>query len=94
MTAEEFARASGTALVIAKERLLAAENLGKLCRDDTIKGLRFYPNLILTQDWTRDTFFKSSILDGLKSNSWLAFKSPIIAKIIRSKGKKNIFGEY
>ena len=60
MTAEEFARASGTALVIAKERLLAAENLGKLCRDDTIEGLRFYPNLILTQDWTRDTFFKSS----------------------------------
>ena len=52
--------ASGTALVIAKERLLAAENLGKLCRDDTIEGLRFYPNLILTQDWTRDTFFKSS----------------------------------
>jgi len=50
MTAEEFARASGTALVIAKERLLAAENLGKLCRDDTIEGLRFYPNLILTQD--------------------------------------------
>ena len=39
MTAEEFARASGTALVIAKERLLAAENLGKLCRDDTIEGL-------------------------------------------------------
>ena len=50
MTAEEFARASGTALVIAKERLLAAENLGKLCRDDSIEGLRFYPNLILTQD--------------------------------------------
>jgi len=50
VTAEEFARLSGTALVIAKERLLAAENCGRICRDDTIEGLKFFPNLILSAD--------------------------------------------
>ena len=50
VTPEEFARLSGTALVIAKERLLAAEGCGRVCRDDTIEGLKFYPNLILTEE--------------------------------------------
>ena len=48
LTAEEFARLAGVAVVLAKERLLAAENMGRLCRDDSIEGLRFYPNLFLS----------------------------------------------
>ena len=50
ITAEEFARALGLALVIAKERLLAAESAGRICRDDTVEGLRFFPNLLLTKN--------------------------------------------
>ena len=34
--------------MLAKERLLAAEDFGRLCRDDSIEGLRFYPNLFLS----------------------------------------------
>merc|ERR1719206_1161049 len=49
VTAEEFARSSGIALVIAKERLLAAEDVGRVCRDDTVEGLKFFPNLFLTR---------------------------------------------
>ena len=49
LTAEDFARNVGVALVIAKERLLAAEAAGRICRDDTVEGLRFFPNLILTK---------------------------------------------
>ena len=48
LTAEELARLSGLAVVLAKERLLAAETVGRLCRDDSIEGLRFYPNLFLS----------------------------------------------
>ncbi len=49
LTAEELARVAGIAVVLAKERLLAAETAGRLCRDDSIQGLRFYPNLFLTK---------------------------------------------
>lgn len=49
LTAEELARAAGVAVVLAKERLLAAEQVGRLCRDDNVQGLRFYPNLFLTK---------------------------------------------
>ena len=31
-------------------RLLMAETKGKLCRDDTVEGLIFYPNKFLTQE--------------------------------------------
>ena len=47
LTPEELSRMAGIAIVLAKERLLAAEDLGALCRDDTVEGLRFYPNLFL-----------------------------------------------
>lgn len=30
-------------------RLLLAEKMGHLCRDDSVEGLRFYPNLFMTQ---------------------------------------------
>ena len=29
-------------------RLLSAEKLGGLCRDESVEGLRFYPNMFLT----------------------------------------------
>ena len=48
LTVEEFARLAGIAVVLAKERLLAAETCGRLCRDDSVEGLRFFPNLFLT----------------------------------------------
>lgn len=34
----------GTSIVLALERLLAAEAAGLLCRDETIEALWFYPN--------------------------------------------------
>ncbi|CAG9856613.1 unnamed protein product [Phyllotreta striolata] len=50
LAAEELSQALGISLTLAKERLLTAEKLGKCCRDDSIQGLRFYPNLFLTKD--------------------------------------------
>jgi len=49
ITAEELARRAGLAVVLAKERLLAAESRGRICRDDSVEGLKFYPNLFLTE---------------------------------------------
>ncbi|XP_053141054.1 vacuolar protein-sorting-associated protein 36 isoform X3 [Hemicordylus capensis] len=49
LTAEEFAKLVGMSVLLAKERLLLAENMGQLCRDDSVEGLRFYPNLFITQ---------------------------------------------
>lgn len=48
LTAEEFAKLVGISVLLAKERLLMAEKIGHLCRDDSVEGLRFYPNLFLT----------------------------------------------
>uniref|UniRef100_A0A6P7GQ90 Vacuolar protein-sorting-associated protein 36 n=1 Tax=Diabrotica virgifera virgifera TaxID=50390 RepID=A0A6P7GQ90_DIAVI len=50
MSAEELAQSLGISLTLAKERLLTAEKYGKCCRDDSIEGLRFYPNLFLTRE--------------------------------------------
>lgn len=47
ISADELARLVGISLLLASERLLTAERLGKLCRDESIEGLRFYPNLFL-----------------------------------------------
>ncbi|XP_058832994.1 vacuolar protein-sorting-associated protein 36 [Topomyia yanbarensis] len=47
ISADELARVVGISLLLANERLLAAERLGQLCRDESIEGLRFYPNLFL-----------------------------------------------
>jgi len=47
LSSEEFADRMKIAVALAKERLLAAERVGKLCRDDSIEGLRFYPNKFL-----------------------------------------------
>lgn len=50
MTAEELAQHLGLSVLLAKERLLTTERYGRSCRDDSIEGLRFYPNLFLTKD--------------------------------------------
>lgn len=50
MAVEELAKQLGISLLLAKERLLVAERLGKLCRDESVEGLRFYPNLLLKQE--------------------------------------------
>ncbi|XP_008166261.2 vacuolar protein-sorting-associated protein 36 isoform X2 [Chrysemys picta bellii] len=49
LTAEEFAKLVGMSVLLAKERLLLAEKMDHLCRDDSVEGLRFYPNLFMTQ---------------------------------------------
>ncbi|XP_016831546.1 vacuolar protein-sorting-associated protein 36 isoform X2 [Cricetulus griseus] len=50
LTSEEFAKLVGMSVLLAKERLLLAEKMGHLCRDDSVEGLRFYPNLFMTQN--------------------------------------------
>jgi len=48
-TPEEMSTSLGLSLILAKERLLSAESEGLLCRDDSVEGLRFYPNRFLTE---------------------------------------------
>ncbi|XP_072433240.1 vacuolar protein-sorting-associated protein 36 isoform X2 [Chiloscyllium punctatum] len=50
VSSEEYAKLVGISVLLAKERLLLAEKVGHLCRDDSVESLRFYPNLFLTQD--------------------------------------------
>lgn len=47
LAAEELAQTLGISVLLAKERLLTAEKHGKACRDESIEGLRFYPNQFL-----------------------------------------------
>ncbi|VDK48202.1 unnamed protein product [Anisakis simplex] len=47
-TANDLAKCLGITVILAKQRLLAAEEQAKVCRDDTIEGLKFYPNRFLT----------------------------------------------
>lgn len=44
---EELSKDMKISLLLAKEKLLVAERMGLICRDESIEGLRFYPNLIL-----------------------------------------------
>lgn len=47
MSAEELARILNISLLLAQERLLTAERTGKVCRDESIEGLKFFPNRFL-----------------------------------------------
>lgn len=47
LSVEELAQILSISLLLAQERLLTAERAGKICRDDSIEGLRFHPNLFL-----------------------------------------------
>ncbi|CAH1257735.1 VPS36 [Branchiostoma lanceolatum] len=49
LTAEELSRVASFSVMLAKEKLLTTEKKGLLCRDDTVEGLRFYPNLFMTK---------------------------------------------
>ena len=49
MSVEECARIKHISVLLAHERFLIAERAGKVCRDESVEGLRFYPNLFLTQ---------------------------------------------
>jgi len=49
-TPEEMSTSLGVSVILAKERLLAAESEGLLCRDDSVEGLRFYPNRFLSEE--------------------------------------------
>ena len=49
LTAEELSRRAGVSVVLARERLLAAEAVGAACRDDSVEGIRFYHNRILLE---------------------------------------------
>ncbi len=44
ITATEVSRAVQLPLLLAREHLVMAEKAGLLCRDDTLEGLRFFPN--------------------------------------------------
>lgn len=47
LSVEQLARILNISLLLAQERLLTAERAGKVCRDDSIEGLSFYPNRFL-----------------------------------------------
>ncbi|XP_063708067.1 vacuolar protein-sorting-associated protein 36 [Culicoides brevitarsis] len=47
ISVEELAKLVKISVILAQERLLAAERAGYVCRDESIEGLRFYPNLFL-----------------------------------------------
>jgi len=50
LSAAELAQVAGTTVVLAQERLRLTEQNGKACRDDSVQGLRFYPNFFLYPD--------------------------------------------
>jgi len=45
MSADQLANQLGIPVIVARERLIDGETNGLFCRDDSIEGLRFYPNL-------------------------------------------------
>lgn len=47
LSAEQLSPLVHIPVILAKERLFCAEQRGLACRDDTVEGLRFYPNLFL-----------------------------------------------
>uniref|UniRef100_A0A6M2DTY1 Vacuolar protein-sorting-associated protein 36 n=1 Tax=Xenopsylla cheopis TaxID=163159 RepID=A0A6M2DTY1_XENCH len=47
LTPQLLSESLGIPILLAHERLLTTELAGKACRDESIEGLRFYPNLFL-----------------------------------------------
>lgn len=47
LSAEQLSPLVHIPIILAKERLICTEQKGLLCRDDSVEGLRFYPNLLL-----------------------------------------------
>jgi len=50
LTAEELSQLINISVLLARERLISAEKCGLACRDDTVRGLLFYPNLFISTD--------------------------------------------
>ena len=49
LSAAELAETTSTPLLLARERLLLAEKKGLAVRDESLEGLRFYPNLFFSR---------------------------------------------
>lgn len=49
LTPEELGQQQSLSVILARERLVSAETEGVLCRDDSVEGLRFFPNMFLTK---------------------------------------------
>ncbi|XP_046852234.1 vacuolar protein-sorting-associated protein 36-like isoform X2 [Xenia sp. Carnegie-2017] len=47
LTADQLSKILGISVMLAKERLLFTEQVGMACRDDSVEGLKFYPNMFL-----------------------------------------------
>lgn len=45
---EECARHNKTSIILIRERFMLAEQTGRICIDESMEGLRFYPNLFLS----------------------------------------------
>lgn len=52
ITVMDVCRALKTSPLLANEQLLSAEQMGWLCRDSTIEGVRFFPNLFQSGDFS------------------------------------------
>ena len=51
ITVMDVCRALKMSALLATEQLLTSEQMGLLCRDSTIEGVRFFPNLFVTGDY-------------------------------------------
>ncbi|QQP49197.1 Vacuolar protein-sorting-associated protein 36 [Caligus rogercresseyi] len=49
LSAEDLSRIISLSVVLSREKLLSAERTGLLCRDDSVEGLKFYPNKFLLE---------------------------------------------
>lgn len=52
ITAMDVCRSLKISALLANEQLLSAEQMGFLCRDSTIEGVRFFPNLFMSGDFS------------------------------------------
>ncbi|CAG9091152.1 hypothetical protein JYU34_009598 [Plutella xylostella] len=48
LTPEKLSQIANVSILLAREQLFTTERLGMACRDESIEGLAFYPNLFLT----------------------------------------------
>lgn len=44
ISALKLSNDSGVSVVLAREQLISAESAGLLCRDESVNGLKFFPN--------------------------------------------------
>ena len=49
LTAEELTKLAEVSIMLANERLIVTETAGHICRDDSVEGLKFYPNKFLQE---------------------------------------------